>query len=203
MLFGTLDFKGVFLALLLGYLIALLGGFNYLALMLAFLFFSTVVTYTGEAKKKALGLFEEKRTSSNVFWNGLAPFIFLLFHAPLAFIAATAALLADKFASELGVLEEEAIELFTWKRQKAGKSGCVSLTGLLASFLGAALIAISAVPLFGLRWSQALAVAFLGFFGSLVDSAIGYFEERGLGSKGLTNFLAAFFAGLVPLLIGL
>ena len=143
-----------------------------------------------------MGLFEEKRTVSNVFWNGLAPFIFVMLRAPLSYVVAVAALLADKFASELGVLEGEAVELFTWKKVKAGKSGCVSITGLLASFLGSAVIAIISKGVFGFSWTNALFVALMGFIGSLLDSVVGYWEERGWSTKGLTNFIAAFLPAL-------
>jgi len=97
----------------------------------------------------------------------------------LAFAGTLAAVNADTWATELGVLSRRPPRLIsTWKVVERGASGGVSLAGLLAALAGAALIAglaaLTAVEsnlagrvfIFGV-------VTLAGLAGSLVDSLLG------------------------------
>ncbi|EQD55638.1 membrane protein containing DUF92, transmembrane [mine drainage metagenome] len=125
------------------------------------------------------------------------------------FIGAVAAITSDKFSSELGVLDGMPVQLISFKRVKKGVSGGVTAIGLLAGIAGALIIAIT--PL--LVYSQAvsafhvgiayiiLAVLVGGFFGTIFDSLLGYYEENGIGNKYTSNFFASVAGSIVAMLV--
>jgi uncharacterized protein (TIGR00297 family) len=92
----------------------------------------------------------------------------------VGFAAALAAVNADTWATELGVLNPTPPRLITdlRKRVEKGTSGGVSLFGTFASLMGAAIIALPA-SLFTGDWSLFLLISFAGLTGSLIDSLLG------------------------------
>ena len=107
---GVLDKGGVLLAVFFGAILFLYGGPEYLLLMLVFLVFAVVVTKYEYTIKRDLGLYEHERGCENVLSNGLLPVILALL-SPIVgympFVACIAAVTADKFGSEIGVLDPE------------------------------------------------------------------------------------------------
>ncbi len=211
----TLDKEGLLSALLLGVFLVVLGGnlwWLFLILMLIFLIFSAIVTNFNKNKKKAYGIYEGTRGWKNVAANGIIPLFIVILYALrsflginstaviFAFAAAVAAITADKFSSEIGVLQRKAFTLFGMRKVNAGTSGAVSLLGFIAGFIGALIIAIFAYLLTG---SSALFVitVIAGFFGDLIDSFFGYYEEQGIGSKYTTNIMCAASACLLAMLL--
>ena len=120
----------------------------------------------------------------------------------VGFAAAVAAITADKFASEIGMLDGMPVSLLSRKTVRKGTSGGVTWLGLAVSALAALIIAAVLVPLGisqGLGLGPWLAVGIItlcGLAGSLVDSLLGYYEERGIGNKFTSNF-ACSLAGAV------
>ena len=122
------------------------------------LFFLVLSEFATEAKKRkemGLGLYERSRGWKNVVANGGIPLILAFAYflnsaygfgiagvIVIAYVASVAAVTADKFASEIGVLDGTPITLLTLKKAKKGASGAVTLLGLGASL--AATLAISA-----------------------------------------------------------
>ena len=198
----VLDKGGIILALLFGIILFIFGGPTYLALMLVFFAFAVGVTRYEHEIKRSLGLYEHERGWENVLSNGILPAILAIFSpsiGPIRFIASIAAVTSDKFGSEIGVLDvNEPISLFSFKKVKPGTSGAMSFLGTAASLAGSASIAIACLFLFNISPNQALIIASAGFIGSITDSILGYFEERGIGTKGTTNF----FCSLVGSIIG-
>lgn len=192
---GVLDTKGVLLALLFAAVLLIYGGPGYLALMLAFFFLAVVVTKYEYEIKKDMGLYEHERGWENVLSNGLLPSLLAILSpvlGPMPFIASISAVTADKFGSELGVLDaQDPVSLFNLKPVKPGTSGAMSLMGTVGSLAGAMAIGGAAVFLFGLSPSQGFVMGLIGLAGSVVDTAFGVFEERGLGTKGTTNFVCS------------
>lgn len=190
-----LDREGLLLAGLFGSILLFFGGPSYLALMLFFLLLAVIATRYGYEVKRELGLYEHERGWENVLSNGLLPSILALltpFIGPIPFIASIAAVTADKFGSEIGVLEQDLpISLFDLKPVKPGTSGAVSKMGTVASLGGATLIGIAAIYLFNLNPNSALLIGLAGLFGSIIDSLFGVLEERGIGTKGTTNFICS------------
>ncbi len=193
-----LDNTGVISAVLLGCVIYLWGGFSYVVLMLLFLFISVWATRYGKEEKKQLGIYEEERGWRNVLSNGLIPALVLLTpYKPELFLAALAAAQADKFASELGVLDPKApVDLFTLKRVSPGRSGAVSWLGTIMAMAGAVIIGLAGIAVFSISVKSATHIAICGFLGSLADSLAGIAEERGFGSKELSNLIGTFTGAL-------
>jgi uncharacterized protein (TIGR00297 family) len=223
--FLTLDIGGVLLAVILGLLIIFLGlgvGWLLLLVLLAFLVLSAIVTWVGMRSKKRLGLGQNPRGIWNVLANGMPPIIMaVLFYiftkdgnsalaafSVVGYVASVAGITADKFGSELGVLDGTPRMIFTMKKVKKGTSGGITAFGLIVGLLGAFAIALL-MPLFskvlaasGESILTALIVATIaGFIGTLVDSALGYYEEKGIGNKFTSNFVCGVVAGIVAMAI--
>lgn len=202
---GVLDTKGVLLALFFGAVLLISGGPAYLALMLVFFFLAIVVTKYEYEIKKDLGLYEHERGWENVLSNGLLPSALAVISpivGPAPFIASIASVMADKFGSEIGVMDpHDPISLFNLKPVKPGTSGAMSILGTVGSLAGSAAIGASSIFLFQLSPGQGLVIAAIGLIGSVVDSAFGVFEERGFGTKGTTNFICSVAGALLAYLL--
>lgn len=195
-----LDKEGLILAILMGIAIYMLAGPPYLLLMLTFLFLAVAATKYEHTAKRELGLYEHERGWENVLSNGLLPTILAGLHPSIGlspYLGAIAAITADKFASELGVLSGKAFSLPRLEPVKPGQSGAVSNLGLALSFGGGTLIGLTSVYLFSLTPTHALLLGGIGFAGSFVDSLLGVLEERGIGTKGTTNFFCSLTGALL------
>jgi uncharacterized protein (TIGR00297 family) len=192
---GVLDTKGVLLAAFFGIVLFVYGGQSYLALMLFFFLLAVFVTKYDYEIKKELGLYEHERGWENVLSNGILPAALAVLSpslGPIPFISCLAAVTADKFGSEIGVLDaENPVSVFDLKRVKPGTSGAVSPMGSIGSLAGATAIGAGAIVLFGISPTQALLVGISGVAGSFADTVFGVFEEKGVGTKGTTNFICS------------
>src|SRR5437868_1002040 len=113
---GALDLLGSVASFFLGLLVALLGGLDWLFLMVAFTGLGVVATRLGYATKKQRRLAEGEageRGVANVMGNGAAAAMAVLANqvppvphlaVQLAFATAVAAVTADTLASEVGSL---------------------------------------------------------------------------------------------------
>jgi Raf kinase inhibitor-like YbhB/YbcL family protein/uncharacterized protein (TIGR00297 family) len=190
----SLTFGGAVSAAILGTIVFGLGGLPWAILLLGFFISSSLLSHF---LKKRKALFEEKfskssrRDSWQVAANGLISGICVLANLLLpdktwpwlAFSGALAAVNADTWATELGILARGKPRLITsGKIVDKGTSGGISIPGTLASLAGAALIGLLA----GFFWPGETAGTFLtpamiavlvvslaGLAGSLVDSVIG------------------------------
>lgn len=203
---AMLDKPGLLLTFLLAVVIFFTGGLQFLALILSFLVLALLATRFGYYEKKEMGIYEHDRSWENVLSNGLVPTAvsaagFFLGWGPLPYICSIAAVTADKFASELGVLGGDPVSLAGFKKVKPGTSGAVSPTGTILSLAGSACIGVISIFLFGLTPTAALLVAFAGFFGSVADTLFGVFEEKGFGTKGTTNLICAIVGAAIGFLI--
>ncbi len=181
----SLSKSGAFAAMILGTIIFGLGGIPWAVLLLTFFFTSSALSRA--FKKRKQGLSEkyskgDQRDAGQVFGNGGLAAAFVLFHffypdsniGWIGFAASLAAVNADTWATELGVLNPSPPRMITdlRKRVEKGTSGGVSLVGTLASLAGSALIAALA-SLFTANWSLFLLITFSGLAGSLFDSFLG------------------------------
>ncbi|MBI2079922.1 DUF92 domain-containing protein [Candidatus Micrarchaeota archaeon] len=199
-----LDKKGVTIAILMGLIILIFSNIRYLVAMLVFLFLAVIATKYRHEKKKSMGIYEHERGWINVLSNGVVP-TFLAILSPqiggIPYLCSIAAITADKFGSELGVLGGEPVSLENFKKVKQGTSGAISITGLILSIAGALFIGVTAILIFNITPTKALIIATAGFVGSLVDSLFGVLEEKGIGTKGTTNLICSITGGLVGYLI--
>ncbi|MEW6084436.1 MAG: DUF92 domain-containing protein [Chloroflexota bacterium] len=181
----ALSKSGAFAAICLGTIIFGVGGIPWAVLLLTFFFTSTALSRAFRKRKQGLNekyAKGDQRDAGQVFGNGGLAAAFVLFHffypesniGWIGFAASLAAVNADTWATELGVLNPTPPRMITnlRKRVEKGTSGGVSLVGTLASLAGSALIAALA-SLFTYNWSLFLPITFAGLAGSLFDSFLG------------------------------
>ncbi len=218
--FLTLNLKATLVAMVMGVLLLYLGGALgpfFLFTMLYFLVLSAVVTWFGHEYKRRAGLFERQRGVRNVIANGAWPLVMALLYyilhvyspayqilAVAGFVGAVAAVTADKFGSEIGVLDGIPRSIISFKRVNKGASGGITHLGILAGVLASMLIGITSLfiyaysPLYIYLFPLAIVG---GIVGTLVDSLFGVFEEVGVGNKYTSNLIASVVGGLVVMAI--
>lgn len=181
----SLDRSGAWAAALSGGLIFGLGGWAWAFLLLTF-FISSSALSRAFSRRKA-GLSEKFSKGSQRDWaqvlanGGLGAFLAilnLLFPGQswpwIAFIGAMAAVNADTWATELGVLNRTPPRhLITLQPVEAGTSGAISLGGTLAALTGGGVIGLAAWLFSPSGW-QVIPLAMLaGLAGSFFDSLLG------------------------------
>ena len=156
----SLNRSGAWAAIVIGTIIFGIGGLAWAILLL--IFFVTSSGLSRAFKKRKTGLSDKfskghERDAGQVFGNGGLATLFAALHAVypesilpwVGFAASLAAVNADTWATELGVLNPTPPRMITdlRKRVEKGTSGGISLFGTLASLLGSAVIALPAVLL--------------------------------------------------------
>lgn len=181
----SLNTSGTIAAIITGTVVFGLGGLQWAVLLLVFFVTSSALSRAFKTRKQGL---DEKfskghaRDAGQVFGNGGLATAFVLVHflfpesgvGWVGFAASLAAVNADTWATELGVLNPTPPRLITdlRKRVEKGTSGGVSLFGTFASLLGASAIALPAALMTG-HWSLLPLIALAGLCGSLFDSLLG------------------------------
>jgi uncharacterized protein (TIGR00297 family) len=181
----NLNKSGAIAAIGVGAITFGVGGWQWAILLLTFFITSSALSRL--FKKHKQGLDEKfskghERDAGQVLGNGGLPMAFVLVHAfyPestvgwVGFAASLAAVNADTWATELGVLNPTLPRMITdlGKRVEKGTSGGVSLFGTFASLMSSALIAVMAA-LIADNWSLLLPITLSGLVGSLFDSFLG------------------------------
>ncbi|MBK7319133.1 DUF92 domain-containing protein [Candidatus Villigracilis affinis] len=181
----SLNQSGAIAAAFTGTIIFGIGGWQWAVLLLTFFITSSVLSRA--FKKRKQGLDEKfskghERDAGQVFGNGGVATLFAALHfffpessLPwVGFAAALAAVNADTWATELGVLNPNPPRMITNLRKvvEKGTSGGISLIGTLASLTGSALIAVLASLLTD-NWFLLPLITISGLAGSLVDSLLG------------------------------
>jgi uncharacterized protein (TIGR00297 family) len=185
----SLNKSGAIAATVVGTIIFGLGGLSWAILLM--IFFMTSSGLSRAFKNRKRGLDEKfskghERDAGQVFGNGGLATFFAALHAfypesvlPwIGFAVSLAAVNADTWATELGVLNPTEPRMITnlSKRVEKGTSGGISLFGTLASLLGGAVIALPAIflsPLGPLPPGYFLLITLSGLAGSLFDSFLG------------------------------
>jgi uncharacterized protein (TIGR00297 family) len=188
---GSLSRSGSIAAALVGMVVFGLGGLPGAILLLAFFVSSSGLSRLFGRRKSRL---EEKfakgsrRDAGQVLANGGVAAGFMVLHGLfpgeawpwIGFAASLAAVNADTWATELGVLNHTPPRrVTTWKPVEPGTSGAVSLVGTLAALAGSALIALLAVVLTPVGAAgaplaaMAAVLAAAGLAGSFFDSFLG------------------------------
>lgn len=189
----NLSMSGAYAAAILGTIIFGLGGLAWAVLLLGFFISSSLLSRAfGRHKASLAEKFSKgsQRDAGQVMANGGVAggmvLIGLLFPDSTwvwaAFAGALAAVNADTWATELGVLSRSLpVMIHTGKPVEKGTSGAISLAGTFSALSGAALIGGLAISLWqgasaldlrgALLWMAAISLA--GLTGSLVDSFLG------------------------------
>lgn len=184
---------GALMATLVGSLIWYKGGVIGFCLMGVFFVSASLLSRFKQTQRQALHLERlhdksDRRDYTQVLANSLVPLLFLLAHSlsnnPMwyvGFVCAFAAANADTWASELGVLSKSKPRfILKGTPIPTGLSGGVTHLGLLASLMGAGLIAFSYFVLSLLESGSILSLGLTslliligGFLGSIIDSLMG------------------------------
>jgi uncharacterized protein (TIGR00297 family) len=185
----SLNKSGAFAAAVMGTIIFGMGGWQWAILLITFFISSSALSRAFKDRKQKLNEKFSKghtRDAGQVFGNGGVATLFVLVHALypestlswIGFAASLAAVNADTWATELGVLNPTPPRIITdlRKRVERGTSGGVSLLGIFASLLGSAVIALLAVllsPTHSLNTDHFLLITASGLAASLFDSYLG------------------------------
>jgi uncharacterized protein (TIGR00297 family) len=184
---GALSRSGALAAALLGGLLFGLGGLRWAALLLLFFVTSSGLSHLSGRRKAALAekfAKGSRRDWAQVAANGGLGALLVVAHtfwpeqnwAWIAYAGAMAAVNADTWATELGVLSKTPPRLVTtWRPVERGTSGGVSLAGTLAALGGSLVIGLAAGwlrPATGV-FATCLAVSLGGLGGALFDSWLG------------------------------
>ncbi len=204
-----------------GIVVVVIGGFAFLALLVLFVVASVLATRYGFEEKRRRNVHEGtagERGVSNVMAHIIIPTALVLLawispswlpvrSATVLYTAALAFGAADTFASEFGVLAGAARSILTFRPVTAGTNGGVSALGEAWAFVGSVSTAGIGTGLFYVFRTPIvppLAIlgiaAVSGFIGCQLDSVLGEtLENRGLLTKGSTNFLAMLLSVVVAM----
>ena len=208
-------------------------GFNFAGIGLIFIFFvlGSLVSHYKKSEKEKLGLEQEnkgKRTYIHAISNagvagflGLCAWIFPEIAGFFQFLmcASMACALSDTFSSELGnVFGKRYFNILTFKADKRGNDGAISLEGTLFGILGAFLMGIyKIIAFFYLNYNhlpidnnmdRILTVIFsffvfiAGFAGNLMDSILGAsLQKKGYLNNHSVNFFSTLFSVIFAYII--
>jgi uncharacterized protein (TIGR00297 family) len=204
---GALDFWGSLFMVIMGLIIILAAGFNWLLLILIFLILGLVSTKYKHQYKKELGVYEGTRSAKNVISNGIVPFVMAAFGYydgfVGGFIGSIATATADTMASEVGVTQTPRL-VTTLKKVAPGTDGGVSVLGTVAGILGAGLIGIFAY-LLGILPDPfvCLKISIIaGTVGCFMDSFLGaIFERRNYITNEHVNLLATLTGAFLGIML--
>ncbi|MDP3623210.1 MAG: TIGR00297 family protein [Methanobacteriaceae archaeon] len=204
---GALDFWGSLFMVIMGLIIILSAGFNWLLLILIFLILGLVSTKYKHQYKKELGVYEGTRSAKNVISNGLVPFVMAAFGYydgfVGGFIGSVATATADTMASEVGVTQTPRL-VTTLKKVAPGTDGGISVLGTAAGILGAGVIGIFAY-LLGILPDPfvCLKISIIaGTVGCFMDSFLGaVFERRNYITNEHVNLLATLTGAFLGIML--
>ncbi len=194
--------KGTIAAMGVGIVLFALGGWSWFLLLCCFFITSSIWSKFKRSQKDAYAEEHEKgdvRDAWQVLANSLFCTVLAAVHAIdpnpawfAAFAASVAAVTADTWATELGMLDPNAFSVLTGKKAVRGHSGAVSLMGLGAAAAASLFIAVAAIafntannylarsgfsdvfyPQFIGDANFILIVAVAGFAGAFADSIFG------------------------------
>jgi uncharacterized protein (TIGR00297 family) len=213
-----LTLTGAFTGALLAIAIFAGTGFPGVIFLACFFIAATLATSWQFQVKVQLGLSEKehgRRDSFQVLANGgvagllgLSSIIFPEYRHVLTIMIACSlsAATADTISSELGSLYgKKFLNIVTFRADRRGENGVVSLEGFAFGILGSSLIALTYGITEEFRWKYILIIVIAGTIGNLVDSILGATLERNGRIKNdgvnlLNTFSASVFALILLLL---
>ena len=188
----ALDLFGSIFMIIMGIIIILFAGVNWLILIFIFMFLGLVSTKYKHEYKKDIGVYEGTRSLKNVISNGIVPFVMAAFGNYGGFIGSIATATADTLASEVGVVQQPRL-ITTMKKVPPGTDGGISIVGTAAGIIGAGIIGVSAylLGIFPDPFVTLKISIIAGTVGCFVDSILGaVLERRNYISNEYVNLIA-------------
>lgn len=198
--FAVLTWDGIAAALVTGYAIWLAGGILWFTPL--FVFF-----VTGSTLGKLRSRKHPPRSAVQVIANGGPAVFAAVFYLgtgreefAAAFLASLAAANSDTWATEIGSqFGKRFFRITNMEPSQCGRSGAVSIAGLIAAFIGAATVAWSGHSLAPHRMGELTAVAFGAclldsILGDTVQGRVKFFTND---TVNLVSTLSAAFVALI------
>lgn len=199
---------------ILAYLIFIAAGYPGIAMMTTFFILGSAATSLYRYKKQAFASSEEEKKGRNamqVLANAGAAAIagvVTLFYPQLTYLmlpalgAAFASATADTLSSELGmVYGKRFFNVISFKPDRCGMDGAISLEGTLIGIAGSCIIA----GIYAIGWGWNISFFFIvlaGTLGNLADSILGaVLERKGMIGNDAVNFLNTLTAAVVVVLL--
>ncbi|MEM3852116.1 MAG: DUF92 domain-containing protein [Methanomassiliicoccales archaeon] len=209
-----LTVSGSVAALFVAVFVGVLGGLDWLLLIIVFVLAAFITTRFRIVDKLKKGVQEGRhgeRGAINVVANSLVAVIIAILnfsfgseYFSILFLVAIASATSDTVASEVGVIDERTRLITNLRPVPPSTNGGVSPTGTIAALLSSLFICFVGLGLmiaFGrhLDVVEVLIASLFGFAGSIIDSVLGAtLERRGIIGKQTNNFtsiaLACLFA---------
>ncbi|HOX19471.1 MAG TPA: DUF92 domain-containing protein [Gemmatimonadales bacterium] len=172
---GALGRSGALAAAGIGLLVLTTTGWPGGLVLMAFFLPSSAVSRLWPGRAPAIDAKGDRRDAWQVLANGGFPALALTLGGPgalLAFAAGLTAAAADTWATAVGAHSASPPRhIFRGEVVPAGTSGGMTPLGTGGALVGAALVAVSALPLVG--WRGAVGALLIGMGGMLLDSALG------------------------------
>ncbi len=183
----SLDLSGALASFILGTVIFGVGGWRWTIPILVFFVSSTLVGRLGRDRRTGIDLVVAKGGARDVYQSmangGLAMCIILLWYffqdARLyyVFLGTLAAVTADTWSSEIGVLSKKPpVSMTTGKPVPRGLSGGVTRLGFIAGLIGSLLVVSTGLffdPKLSIGNDLFFVILAAGFLGSVSDSYLG------------------------------
>lgn len=201
---GMVSFSGFFSGFLIGTTLYTFGGYPLFLTLFVFFFLGSGATKFGYARKKALGVAQEKggargwkNATANCTMGAFSAILAALTPEPYStiFVAgvfgafATAA--SDTVSSEIGqVLGKHPILITTLRPVPVGTEGAVSIEGTLAGIAASAILCGVGVAFGTIDWWVAGLCIIAAFIGTTVESYLGAtLEQMKLVDNEIINFM--------------
>ncbi len=197
--FKWLTTSGALSAAIVGAAIYWLGGMYALAPLLVFFFTGSILSILVlKTQTRSRHVQYGPRSAAQVWANGVIPVLLVGYiaiirgHVPeyqlpnieLLYLSALAAVNADTWATEIGMLfGGSPRSLRTWKLVAPGSSGAVTAAGIVGTIAGAIVLPASVARLWQLNAAQLALVAWAGVIGSFSDSIMGASIQAGYRSR--------------------
>jgi len=209
---GTASVAGMIAGVLLGYLVIVLGGFSWFAVLMGFFGVGALSTKYRYRQKQLRGVAEANagaRGTGNVLGNAAVAMAAVAVAAAsttdsvvflwsqLAFAGAIATALADTLSSEVGGLYDTPRLITTFQPVPPGTDGAVTTQGEVAGLAGAVMIAGVATLGFGLSVTAFVLITIGAVVGMHIDSLLGATVEDLYIGNEMVNLLATLVGALV------
>jgi uncharacterized protein (TIGR00297 family) len=195
-------------------IIFIAAGYTGVAMMSTFFILASAATSWHRHKKQVLAIEGESKKGRNALQvlanagvSAIAGSVIICYPqlADLmlpAMAAAFASATADTLSSELGMIYgRRFFNIITFKPDRCGMDGVISLEGTSIGIVGSCIIAI--VYALGFGWNiNFFFIVLVGTLGNLADSILGaLYERKGIIGNNMVNFLNTLTAALVILLL--
>ena len=183
--FKLLTKKGSYAVFILALIIFSLGVWKWTFPIFLFFILSSLLSKYRKLKNTEVEIYFEKSSQRDHYQvianGGLAGVLVIInYFYPsellyLIYVSSIGAVCADTWGTEIGTLTKtKTVNIFSMKKVEPGTSGGISVPGIIGSFAGALVIALSSLFWLQLnKLSYVIVISLAGFTGSIIDSILG------------------------------